>query len=103
MEGEPLRLDQPIDLVILLQLNDPLTEAFCREGCMGDPIRLEVVIGKELVLDLAHNVVWNVILVDGLQLGHKVFLIHKLLCSVPPVFFELLRIVLLGSFLDLTV
>lgn len=70
---------------------------------MGYPVWLEVVIAEELSLDLLHDVLGDVVLVDVLQLEHKVFLIHEFLGGVPPVLFELLGIFLLWGLFDLAI
>ena len=89
-----LGLDELVDVVVLLELDDPVAEAFRGNGSLCDTARLELWVVKECCLNLVHDVLGDVVLVEVQQLLQEVFLDHKFLSSIPPVVFLYLGVVL---------
>ena len=92
-----LRPDNLENPVVLVQGQNPLTEALRSNGSFLCTLRLELWVCHELLPDLLHDSLGNMIFVILQQLIHEVPLAHELLGRCPPVLFELLRPVLLWS------
>ena len=103
LECNLLWLDLPDDLVVLLKSDDPFAETFGCLRSLSNSCRFKLRILEELFLDLVHDEHIDVVFIIVLKLGQEVFLVHKFLSSVPPIFFKRLRVVFLGRFLDFSV